>query len=143
MTDVAERPENCGACAFWRKLRDNEGVCCRWAPEATSHPEAVAHWPLTHRTDGCGDGVAAAVSLGADLRNCVYWRRPRARTPSGQSRRHADVVVGARRTLHASRASPNSRARTARFLARDPRRRLLRRRRPAKDRFVGLIRSLE
>ena len=77
MTDVAEMPENCGGCAFWRKLRDTEGVCCRRAPEGSSRPETVAHWPLTHRVDGCGDGVAAArFSLGAYCANCVYWRRP-------------------------------------------------------------------
>ncbi len=76
MTDDVAGPENCGACAFWRKLRDNEGACLRRAPEATSRPEAAAHWPLTHRTDGCGDGVAAPSMLVADCGACVYWRRP-------------------------------------------------------------------
>ena len=77
MTEVANRPENCGACAFWRKLRDNDGICCRWAPQATNQPETVAHWPLTYRIDGCGDGVAAArVSPGAACAKCLHWRRP-------------------------------------------------------------------
>lgn len=77
MTDEPVRPPNCGACAFWGKLRDNEGVCRRRAPEATKRPEAAAHWPLTRRIDGCGDGVAGApLSLGADCANCLHWRRP-------------------------------------------------------------------
>ncbi len=77
MSDVVERPENCGACAFWRGLREHEGVCCRRAPDATQRPESVAHWPLTHRTDVCGDGVAAPrFSLGASCARCAHWRRP-------------------------------------------------------------------
>ncbi|RBP04159.1 hypothetical protein DFR50_14032 [Roseiarcus fermentans] len=77
MSDATERPGNCGACAFWRKLRESDGLCRRWAPQATSHPEAVAHWPLTHRGDGCGDGIAAAeFSLVVDCATCVSWRRP-------------------------------------------------------------------
>ena len=62
---------------------------------------------------------------------------------SGQSRGHANDVVGAGGTLHPPRPSSGSRARPARLLARDPGRGLLRRGRPAKDRFVGLIRILE
>ena len=77
MTDSPQQPAHCSACAFWRKLREMDGVCCRRAPDATHRPETVAHWPLTHRTDGCGDGVAAPVlSLGTYCSNCVFWRRP-------------------------------------------------------------------
>ena len=72
-----QRPENCGACAFWRKLRVNEGVCCRFAPEATHRPETVAHWPLTRRNEGCGDGAAGPpFSIGAHCATCLHWRRP-------------------------------------------------------------------
>ncbi len=77
MTDVAEQPENCGACAFWRRFRDNDGICGRWAPEASARPETVAHWPLTRQLEGCGDGVVAGpFSLGAHCAACVHWRRP-------------------------------------------------------------------
>ena len=77
MTDPTERPQNCGDCAFWCKLRDNEGLCCLRAPEPGNRPEMAAHWPLTHRVDRCGDGVAAArLSLGAYCANCKHWRRP-------------------------------------------------------------------
>ena len=76
MTDAVERV-NCGGCAFWRSLRENDGVCCRWAPEATNRPETVAHWPQTRRDEGCGDGVGAApFSIGAYCANCQHWRRP-------------------------------------------------------------------
>ena len=77
MTDPAERPRNCGGCAFWHRLRDGDGICCRWAPDAATRPETTAHWPLTHELEGCGDGVAAApFSIGAYCVNCLHWRRP-------------------------------------------------------------------
>lgn len=77
MTDRDERPENCGGCAYWRKIRDSEGVCSRRAPEPTSRPESVAHWPQTRRSDGCGDGLPAArFSRGVYCANCLHWRRP-------------------------------------------------------------------
>ncbi len=77
MTDPAERFQNCGGCAFWHRLRDGDGACCRWAPEAATRPETAAHWPLTREFEGCGDGVAAApLSIGSHCVSCVHWRRP-------------------------------------------------------------------
>ena len=77
MTDAVERPQNCGACAFWRKLLENDGVCCHWAPEATNRPETVAHWPQTHAVEGCSDVVAAArFSVDAYCANRQHWRPP-------------------------------------------------------------------
>ncbi len=77
MTDVPLRPVNCGACAFWRKLRESEGVCCRHAPDATNRPDEVAHWPLTRNWQWCGEGVeAASLSIGTHCANCDFWRRP-------------------------------------------------------------------
>ena len=54
----------CGTCAFWRRLRDGDGVCYRWAPEASTRPETTAHWPLTHQLEGCGDGLMLALGGG-------------------------------------------------------------------------------
>ena len=77
MTDGPLVPANCGACAFWRKLRENEGVCCRHAPEASHQPEDVAHWPLTRSWQWCGEGVAdTPLSIGSHCANCVFWLRP-------------------------------------------------------------------
>ena len=77
MIDDAPRPANCGSCAFWRKLRENEGVCCRHAPHASHIAEEVAHWPLTRSWQWCGEGIAAApLSIGSDCANCMFWRRP-------------------------------------------------------------------
>ena len=77
MSDQPVRPVNCEACAFWRKLRDHEGLCARHAPETSVRPEEVAHWPQTHGWQGCGEGVAAeAGSIGSYCARCVYWRRP-------------------------------------------------------------------
>jgi len=77
MTSATQTPASCGVCAFWRKLRETEGVCCRWAPESARRAETVAHWPLTRRIDRCGDGVVAdRFSLGAYCADCIHWRRP-------------------------------------------------------------------
>ena len=59
MDDQAARPDNCGACAFWRRLRENEGVCARHAPQTSIRPEEAAHWPQTRGWQWCGEGVAA------------------------------------------------------------------------------------
>ncbi len=77
MIDDPPRPANCGSCAFWRKLRENEGVCCRHAPDASHHPEEVAHWPLTRSWQWCGEGVAASsLSMIARCADCAFWRQP-------------------------------------------------------------------
>ena len=68
---------NCAGCAFWRKQRENEGLCCRHAPEASNRPEEVAHWPQTHSRQWCGEGVAAAqLPIGLRCADCVFWRHP-------------------------------------------------------------------
>ncbi len=77
MTDTTERPANCGTCAFWRKLRETEGVCCRRAPDASHRPDQVAHFPQTRISQWCGEGIAAApFSIGSHCAHCLYWRRP-------------------------------------------------------------------
>jgi hypothetical protein len=77
MSDQAVGPADCAACAFWRKLREHEGLCGRHAPEPSIRAEEPAHWPQTHRWQWCGEGVAAdAMSIGAHCADCVYWRRP-------------------------------------------------------------------
>jgi hypothetical protein len=77
MIDGLARPANCSVCGFWRKLRENEGVCCRHAPEPSNRPEEVAHWPQTHSRQWCGEGVAAPpLSIGSRCADCVFWRHP-------------------------------------------------------------------
>jgi hypothetical protein len=74
MVDQASRPANCAGCAFWRKLREQEGVCGRHAPHPSTRPEEVAHWPQTHSRQWCGEGViAAALSIGSHCADCPFW----------------------------------------------------------------------
>jgi hypothetical protein len=77
MTGSSDPAPNCAGCAFWRKLRENEGVCCRHAPEPSNRPEEVAHWPQTHSRQWCGEGAAAALrSIGSRCADSVFWRHP-------------------------------------------------------------------
>ena len=77
MSGERASPLNCAGCAFWRKLRDNEGVCSRHAPEPSYIPEHVAHWPQTHSREWCGEGVvAASLSIGSHCADCTFWRHP-------------------------------------------------------------------
>ena len=77
MADKTVWPANCAACAYWRKLREHEGLCARHAPEASNHPDEPAHFPQTHYWQWCGEGVAAQpMSIGSHCADCVYWRRP-------------------------------------------------------------------
>jgi hypothetical protein len=77
MSGAPLRPASCGACAFWRKLRESEGLCCRRAPDASHIPEQVAHWPQTRSWQWCGEGVAGApLSIGARCADCAFWRQP-------------------------------------------------------------------
>ena len=77
MSDQSVRPANCAACAFWRKLREHEGLCARHAPETSIRPDEAAHFPQTHNWQWCGEGVAAEpMSIGSRCADCVYWRRP-------------------------------------------------------------------
>jgi hypothetical protein len=77
MSDPSVRPANCAACAFWRKLREHEGLCARHAPEPSIRPDEAAHFPQTHNWQWCGEGVAAEpMSIGSRCADCLYWRRP-------------------------------------------------------------------
>jgi hypothetical protein len=77
MTGSSDPAPDCAGCAFWRKLRENEGVCCRHAPKPSNRPEDVAHWPQTHSWQWCGEGAAGApFSIGSHCADCVFWRRP-------------------------------------------------------------------
>lgn len=77
MIDHPLRPADCGACAFWRKLRESEGLCCRRAPEPSTKPEEAAHWPQTRGWQWCGEGVAApSLSISTRCGDCAFWRQP-------------------------------------------------------------------
>ncbi len=77
MSDQSVRPANCAGCAFWRKLREQEGLCARHAPEPSIRPDEAAHFPQTHNWQWCGEGVAAEpMSIGSRCADCLYWRRP-------------------------------------------------------------------
>jgi hypothetical protein len=77
MSEEPVRPTNCAGCAFWRKFREQEGVCTRHAPEASVRPEEVAHWPETHSHQWCGEGVAGkALSIGSHCADCAFWSLP-------------------------------------------------------------------
>ena len=145
MSDQPGRPANCEACAFWRKLREHEGICARHAPETSTHPDEAAHWPQTHgwqvvrRRRPCRSDVNRRA-----LRGLRLLAPARGRAPSRQPPRHADGLVGSRGHLRPSRAPPRSRTRTAIVLARDGRHGLLRRGRFAARRgaSIALMREI-
>lgn len=77
MTSPLVPAPDCAGCAFWRKQRENEGLCCRHAPEASTRPEEVAHWPHTRSRQWCGEGVAATqLPIRLHCADCVFWRHP-------------------------------------------------------------------
>jgi hypothetical protein len=77
MSDPPPRPANCGACTFWRKLRESEGTCCLHAPDTSNLPEEAAHWPQTRSWQWCGEGVAAPpLSTVTRCAECAFWRQP-------------------------------------------------------------------
>ena len=125
---------NCAGCAFWRKLRENEGVCCRHAPETRTGLKRSR----TGRRRTAGSGAAKA---SPPLR-CRSGRaapsesigRSRRRTEPRQPRRHADGLVGTCRKLRTPRAAPDLRTRSTRLLAGDEEHGLLRRWRLARGR---------
>ena len=127
MSDQSVRPANCAGCAFWRKLREQEGLCARHAPEPSIRPDEAAHFPQTHNWQWCGEGVAAEpMSIGSRCADCLYWRRPDGGlNPSTVAT--CRWPGGLRRELRPPCAAPGSRAGTAGILARHARRRLLRR----------------
>jgi hypothetical protein len=73
MTDAA--PKNCGECVYWTRLRAEDGVCRRHAPATAARANEVAHWPLTHIRQVCGEGLVAVVRPGSTCPACLYWRR--------------------------------------------------------------------
>ena len=73
---MSDQPANCAACAFWRKLREHEGLCARRAPSPSTQPDEAAHFPQTHDWQWCGEGVPAERPIGWRCADCVYWRRP-------------------------------------------------------------------
>ena len=119
MSDQPVRPANCEACAFWRKLREHEGLCARHAPETSVHPDETAHWPQTHGWQGCGEGVVAeATSIGTHCAECVYWRRPESGLHPVNRRDMPMAWWDRAGMLQPSRAAPRDRAWTAIVLAR-------------------------
>jgi hypothetical protein len=75
------RPSQCGECVYWTRLREFEGVCRRHAPPAAHRPDEVAHWPQTHVSQVCGEGLVAAQRPGSTCAACIYWRG----TPGGRN----------------------------------------------------------
>lgn len=66
---------HCEECAFWT---ERSGVCRRHAPGASERTDEVAHWPVTHRGDQCGEGEPAQAG-GQTLitcETCRFWRKP-------------------------------------------------------------------
>jgi hypothetical protein len=68
----------CHECACWAELNQLDGSCRRHAPNTSDTVDEVAHWPLTHLDDQCGEAIAAqtATRRGVKCNDCVYWRRP-------------------------------------------------------------------
>jgi hypothetical protein len=67
----------CNQCACWADLKVRDGNCRRHAPGVGETVDEVAHWPLTHSNDQCGDGIIAqAGRRGVICAACTYWRRP-------------------------------------------------------------------
>ncbi len=75
MTSGPGRRATCAQCVYWQKVRDNDGLCRRRAPEVGHRAEEVAHWPQTYGAQGCGDGVEGEASGQATCSTCVFWRR--------------------------------------------------------------------
>jgi hypothetical protein len=73
---IAKEATACADCAYWEKVREVDGHCRRFAPEAARLAEEVSHWPLTHARQGCGDGeTAACATPRVTCAVCIYWRR--------------------------------------------------------------------
>jgi len=66
----------CHQCAFWVGLNARDGTCRRHAPRPGDAIDEVAHWPLTHHDDQCGDSAVAgaAVEPRVTCSECIYWR---------------------------------------------------------------------
>jgi hypothetical protein len=57
-------------------VNQRDGFCRRHAPNTSGTIDEVAHWPLTHHDDQCGDGVAAeaASQPSTTCSGCAFWR---------------------------------------------------------------------
>ena len=75
MSTTLAQETSCARCAFWQKVRENEGLCRRRAPGAAYRADQVAHWPQTRADQGCGDGSDRTQALFCHCDDCVYWRR--------------------------------------------------------------------
>ncbi len=77
MAGEAVKDLKCSLCLYWRMSRPNEGWCLRLAPDVASSADRIAHWPLTHGEQYCGEFESSAAAL--KLPHCVdcrFWRRP-------------------------------------------------------------------
>jgi hypothetical protein len=67
----------CQHCTFWEHISSSsEGRCRRHAPAFAEVINDVAHWPLTHAEDSCGEGVGTELAHAEFIKcsTCVYWR---------------------------------------------------------------------
>lgn len=76
MEQVSTEVVQCCRCAYWQQVDDVNGNCRRHAPSACENMDEVAHWPLTRKTESCGEGVAAPNGASPHIRcdACIYWR---------------------------------------------------------------------
>ncbi len=67
----------CNQCAFWTHPGTHDGTCRRHAPETGDSVDQVAHWPLTHHDDQCGEGLEVEKARAMPrCSECVFWRWP-------------------------------------------------------------------
>ena len=69
---------HCEDCAFWTDVKERSGICRRHAPGTREGTDEVAHWPLTHRGEGCGEGARARADGETLIKceTCIFWRKP-------------------------------------------------------------------
>jgi hypothetical protein len=68
--------QSCGGCGFWARHGEHDGACRRHAPRPAERADAVAHWPMTRATEGCGEGAPRGPRTPAlpHCDQCRYWR---------------------------------------------------------------------
>jgi hypothetical protein len=78
MKRISRGVVSCNQCACWANLNQRDGTCRRHAPNTSDTMDEVAHWPLTHKGNQCGEGIVAASAPPPSVtcRSCVFWHAP-------------------------------------------------------------------